>query len=87
MPKTKNNINRQKKLQFTQFSGFKLILGVLSIPENFNIIGVTTVPDIPPIRARPCASLQQEKICEIKIFFFNFGFEPKGPPIAWFDYA
>ena len=86
MPKTKNVINRQKKLQFTQFSGFKLILGVLSIPENFNLIGVT-VPDIPPIRARACASLQREKICGIKIFFFNFAFDPKGSPIAWFDYA
>ena len=86
MPKTKNVIKRQKKLQFTQFSGFKLILGVLSIPENFNLIGVT-VPDIPPIRVRARESLQREKICGIKIFFFNFAFDPKGSPIAWFDYA
>ena len=69
MPKTKNVINRQKKLQFTQFSGFKLILGVLSIPENFNLIGVT-VPDIPPIRARTGARLYTEKnIANSNLFF------------------
>ena len=85
MPKTKNVINRQKKLQFTQFSGFKLILGVLSIPENFNLIGVT-VPDIPPIRTRVRVSTSGKNFRN-QNFFFNFAFDPKGSPIAWFDYA
>ena len=70
MPKTKNVIKRQKKLQFTQFSGFKLILGVLSIPENFNLIGVT-VPDIPPIRVRVSTA---GKNLRNQNFFFQFCF-------------
>ena len=79
MPKTKNVINRQKKLQFTQFSGFKLILGVLSIPENFNLIGVT-VPDIPPIRARARARLYSgKKFAESKFFFSILLLTPKAP--------
>ena len=83
MPKTKNVIKRQKKLQFTQFSGFKLILGVLSIPENFNLIGVT-VPDIPPIRARAraCARARLysgKKFAESKFFFSILLLTPKAP--------
>ena len=79
MPKTKNVINRQKKLQFTQFSGFKLILGVLSIPENFNLIGVT-VPDIPPIRARARAHLYRgKKLAESNLFFLILLLTPKAP--------
>ena len=77
MPKTKNVINRQKKLQFTQFSGFKLILGVLSIPENFNFIGVT-VPDIPPIRAR-ARLYSGKKFAESKFFFSILLLTPKAP--------
>ena len=77
MPKTKNVINRQKKLQFTQFSGFKLILGVLSIPENFNLIGVT-VPDIPPIRARALL-YSGKKFAESKFFFSILLLTPKAP--------
>ena len=75
MPKTKNVINRQKKLQFTQFSGFKLILGVLSIPENFNLIGVT-VPDILPMRARLYSG---KKFVESKFFFSILLLTPKAP--------